>query len=115
MIPIYKVWEALTEKLPTALQESYDNCGLQVGDPSQIATGVLCCVDITEAVLQEAIAKGCNMIIAHHPLLFKGLKQIGTSSYIERCVCLAIRHDLTIYAAHTNADNADGGLNYLLA
>ena len=115
MTPIYKVWEALTEKLPTALQESYDNCGLQVGDPSQIATGVLCCVDITEAVLQEAIAKGCNMIIAHHPLLFKGLKQIGTSSYIERCVCLAIRHDLTIYAAHTNADNADGGLNYLLA
>ena len=82
MIPIYKVWEALTEKLPTALQESYDNCGLQVGDPSQIATGVLCCVDITEAVLQEAISKGCNMIIAHHPLLFKGLKQIGTSSYI---------------------------------
>lgn len=115
MIPIYKVWGALTEKLPTALQESYDNCGLQVGDPSQIATGVLCCVDITEAVLQEAIAKGCNMVIAHHPLLFKGLKQIGTSSYIERCVRLAIRHDLTIYAAHTNADNADGGLNYLLA
>ena len=115
MTPIYKVWEALTEKLPTALQESYDNCGLQVGDPSQIATGVLCCVDITEAVLQEAITKGCNMIIAHHPLLFKRLKQIGTSSYIERCVRLAIRHDLTIYAAHTNADNADGGLNYLLA
>ena len=55
------------------------------------------------------------MIIAHHPLLFKGLKQVGTSSYIERCVRLAIRHDLTIYAAHTNADNADGGLNYLLA
>ena len=115
MIPIYKVWEAIIEKLPTALQESYDNCGLQVGDPSQPATGVLCCVDITEAVLHEAIAKGCNVIVAHHPLLFKGLKQVGTSSYIERCVRLAIRHDLTIYAAHTNADNADGGLNYLLA
>ena len=81
MIPIYKVWEAITEKLPTALQESYDNCGLQVGDPSQPATGVLCCVDITEAVLHEAIAKGCNVIVAHHPLLFKGLKQVGTSSY----------------------------------
>ena len=115
MIPIYKVWEAITEKLPTALQESYDNCGLQVGDPSQPATGVLCCVDITEAVLYEAIAKSCNVIVAHHPLLFKGLKQVGTSSYIERCVRLAIRHDLTIYAAHTNADNADGGLNSLLA
>ena len=83
MIPIYKVWEAITEKLPTALQESYDNCGLQVGDPSQPATGVLCCVDITEAVLYEAIAKSCNVIVAHHPLLFKGLKQVGTSSSVS--------------------------------
>ncbi|WP_455107524.1 Nif3-like dinuclear metal center hexameric protein [Porphyromonas sp.] len=115
MTPIYKVWEAIAEKLPPTLQESYDNCGLQIGDPSIEATGVLCCVDITEAVLLEAIDKRCNVIIAHHPLLFKGLKQISTSSYIERCVRLAIRHDLTIYAAHTNADNADGGLNYLLA
>lgn len=115
MTPIYKVWEAIAEKLPPTLQESYDNCGLQIGDPSIEATGVLCCVDITEAVLHEAIDKRCNVIIAHHPLLFRGLKQIGTSSYIERCVRLAIRHDLTIYAAHTNADNADGGLNYLLA
>ena len=115
MIRIQDIWSTITELLPPALQESYDNCGLQVGDPSLPATGVLCCVDITEQVLQEALQKKCNVIIAHHPLLFKGLKRIGTESYIERCVRFAIRHDLAIYAAHTNADNADGGLNYLLA
>ena len=115
MIRIQDIWSTITELLPPALQESYDNCGLQVGDPSLPATGVLCCVDITEQVLQEALLKKCNVIIAHHPLLFKGLKRIGTESYIERCVRFAIRHDLAIYAAHTNADNADGGLNYLLA
>lgn len=112
---IQDIWAELAERLPLHLQESYDNCGLQVGDPSIPATGVLCCVDITEAVLEEALAKGCNMIIAHHPLLFKGLKCISTGSYIQRCVTFALRHELVIYAAHTNADNAPAGLNYLLA
>ena len=112
---IQDIWAELAERLPLHLQESYDNCGLQVGDPSIPVTGVLCCVDITEAVLEEALAKGCNMIIAHHPLLFKGLKCISTGSYIQRCVTFALRHELVIYAAHTNADNAPAGLNYLLA
>lgn len=97
------------------LQEEYDNSGLQVGDPSQDATGVLLCVDITEEVIYEAVELGCNLIVAHHPLLFKGLKRIGTNSYIERCVSLAIKGDICIYAAHTNADNAPEGLNAYLA
>lgn len=112
---IQDIWAELALRLPLHLQESYDNSGLQVGDPSLRATGVLCCVDITEAVLEEALAKGCNMVIAHHPLLFKGLKCISTQSYIQRCIAFALRHDLVIYAAHTNADNAPQGLNYLLA
>ena len=83
MIRVHEVWDALEAKIPSALQESYDNCGLQVGDPSAVATGVLCCVDVTEAVIQEAIERGANVIIAHHPLLFKGLKRIGTVSMLH--------------------------------
>ena len=115
MLRVAQIWELLEEHFPSSLQESYDNCGLQVGDPSAVATGVLCCVDVTEAVIREAIARGANVIIAHHPLLFTGLKRIGTSSYIERCVRLALQHGISIYAAHTSADNAPEGLNYLLA
>lgn len=112
---IQDIWDELVLQIPIELQESYDNCGLQVGDPMRLATGALCCVDITEEVLEEALAKGCNMIIAHHPLLFKGLKRIGTSTYIERCIRRAIKEDIAIYALHTNADNSPRGLNYLLA
>lgn len=106
---------ALEAELPLWLQESYDNCGLQVGDPDLEATGALLCVDLTEQVVEEAIERGCNLIVAHHPLLFKGLKTIGTGSYIERVVMRAIKADVAIYAAHTNADNAPVGLNALLA
>lgn len=111
-----ELWSLVCQHLPVALQESYDNCGLQVGDPTRPVTGVLCCVDITEEVLYEAKQKGCNVVIAHHPLLFKGLKRISDKgSYIERCVHLAIQSCISIYAAHTNADNAPSGINYLLA
>lgn len=112
---IKDIIEVIEAKLPLWLQESYDNCGLQVGDPETEATGALLCVDLTELVIQEAIDRGCNLIIAHHPLLFKGLKRVGTSSYIERCVRQAVKADIAIYAAHTNADNAPEGLNALLA
>lgn len=106
---------SIEQTLPLWLQEDYDNCGLQVGSPEAEATGALLAVDITESVIAEAIEIGCNLIVAHHPLLFKGLKQITGRSYIERCVQLAIKHDIAIYAAHTNADNHAQGLNYLLA
>lgn len=112
---IRDITTAIERCLPLWMQESYDNCGLQVGDPNVEAMGALLCVDLTEQVVEEAIAKGCNLIVAHHPLLFKGLKRIATGSYIERVVRLAIKHDIAIYAAHTNADNAPRGLNAMLA
>lgn len=113
-IKIQDVIELLERKLPLKLQESWDNSGLQVGSTSSLCTGVLLCLDVTEAIIGEAKAKGCNLIVAHHPLLFRGLKCIGDKSYVERSVALAIKHDISIYAAHTNADTAPEGLNYLL-
>ncbi len=107
--------QTLEEFMPLSLQESYDNCGLQVGDSSQEVSSALLCVDITEAVVQEAIDLGAELIITHHPPLFKGLKCIGTGTYIQRAVVKAIQHNIAIYTAHTNADNANNGLNYLLA
>ncbi len=90
---------------PPTYQESYDNAGLIIGDASETVTGVICCLDSTEAVVEEAIAKKCNLIIAHHPIVFKGLKRFNGKNYIERVVMKAIRHDIAIYAIHTNLDN----------
>ena len=104
----------IEKRLPLRLQESWDNSGLQVGQTDIECSGVLTTLDITESVIKEAIALGCNLIVAHHPILFKGLKRISYNSYIERCVIMAIKHDITIYAAHTNADSAYMGLNYWL-
>lgn len=104
MPTIREITAAIEEFAPLALQESYDNAGLQVGDASLAATGALLCVDVTEEVVDEAIQKGCNLIIAHHPLLFRPLKRITGSNYIERIVIKALRNDIAIYAAHTNLD-----------
>ena len=90
---------------PPAYQESYDNAGLIVGDPEQEATGALICLDSTEAVVEEAISKKCNLVIAHHPIVFKGLKRLTGRNYVERVVIKAIQHGIAIYAIHTNLDN----------
>ena len=100
---------------PLAYQESYDNAGLIVGDPSTEITGVLISLDTTEAVVDEAFAKGCNVIVAHHPIVFKGLKKLNGKTYVERTVIKAIKHDIAIYAAHTNLDNVVGGVNFKIA
>ncbi len=100
---------------PLPLQESYDNAGLQVGLTEAEASGVLLCLDVTEAVIDEACRKGCNMIVAHHPLLFRGLKCISDVTWIQRIVRKAVRNDVAIYAAHTNLDNAEGGVNFEIA
>ena len=102
MPTIRDIIAAIEDFAPLALQESYDNAGLQVGDASLAATGVLLCVDVTEAVVDEAIERGCNLIVAHHPLLFRPLKRITGGNYIERVVMKALRNDVAIYAAHTN-------------
>ncbi|MGL4804761.1 MAG: Nif3-like dinuclear metal center hexameric protein, partial [Bacteroidales bacterium] len=85
---------------PLALQESYDNCGVQVGNDRTDVTGVLIAIDITEDLIDEAIAKNCNLIVAHHPLIFKGVKKLTGKDYIERCIIKAIKHDIVLYAAH---------------
>lgn len=90
---------------PPVYQEDYDNAGLIVGDTQAVVRGVLTCLDVTEAVLEEALARGCNLVVAHHPIVFKGLKRLTGATYIERVVLKAIRKDIAIYAIHTNLDN----------
>ena len=90
---------------PSSYQESYDNAGLIVGDPNMPLKGVMICLDSTEAVIEEAIKKKCNLVIAHHPIVFKGLKKFNGRNYVERVVIKAIKNDVAIYAIHTNLDN----------
>lgn len=100
---------------PLAYQESYDNAGLLVGDPAAEIKGVLVSLDATEAVVDEAIAKGCNVVVAHHPIVFKGLKKLTGKTYVERTVIKAIKNDVALYATHTNLDNVAGGVNFKIA
>ena len=88
---------------------------MQIGLTDAETTGALLCLDVTEAVLDEAIASGCNLIISHHPLIFKGYKSITGKDYVERCILKAIKNDIVIYSAHTNLDNAPGGVNFKIA
>lgn len=99
-----------------ALQESYDNSGLIVGDRDAEVTRALLCLDCTEAVVEEAIVKGCDIIIAHHPIVFGGLKRFTGGDYVQRSVIKAIRNNIAIYACHTNLDNVlRGGVNERIA
>lgn len=100
---------------PLPLQDSYDNAGLQIGQTEAEVSGVLLCLDVTEDVVREAVSLSANMIVAHHPLLFHPLRHIAGGSTAERATSLAIKHDIAIYAAHTNLDNAEGGVNYRIA
>lgn len=101
----------LNEFAPPVYQESYDNSGLQVGDKNAEIKAALLTLDITEAVLEEALARGCQMIIAHHPIIFSGLKSLTGRNYVERIVMKAIKNDIVLFAAHTNLDNMRGGVN----
>lgn len=100
---------------PLSLQENYDNSGIQIGHPTQEVTGILLCLDITEAVIEEAIQLNCNLIIAHHPICFRPFKSLTAKNYIERCIMQACKHNIMLYAAHTNLDNAPQGINQYLA
>lgn len=100
---------------PLAFQEDWDNSGFQVGSAESDITGVLVCLDVTEAVLDEAVEKGCNMVVSHHPLIFAPLKHLTGGSYVERCVARAIIDGIGIYSAHTSLDNAPGGVNHKIA
>lgn len=110
-----EIISVLEDFAPLTYQESYDNCGVQVGDTNMEVTGVLLTLDITEAVIDEAIARHCNMIVAHHPVIFSGLKKLTGRNYVERVVLKAIKNDILLYAAHTNMDNARAGVNAIIA
>jgi dinuclear metal center YbgI/SA1388 family protein len=96
---------------PLAFQEDYDNSGLIVGHPDKELTGALISLDCTESVIDEAIHLGFNLIISHHPIVFKGLKRFNGRTYVERVVMKAIKHDIAIYAIHTNLDHVSTGVN----
>ncbi len=100
---------------PLNYQESYDNAGLLVGNPQMEIHKALLCLDTTEAIVDEAIQIGANLIVAHHPIVFSGLKKLNGKNYVERVVMKAIKHDVAIYAAHTNLDNQLTGVNKAIA
>jgi dinuclear metal center YbgI/SA1388 family protein len=106
---------SLEQLAPLAYQESYDNCGLLTGNSNWECKGILCTLDTTEAVVLEAKAKGCNFIVAHHPIIFNGLKKITGKNYVEQTIITAIKNDIAIYAIHTNLDNILLGVNHKIA
>lgn len=112
---IREITTFLESYAPLGSQASYDNCGLLVGDPAAEVQGVLVCLDCTEEVLEEAIELGANLIVAHHPVIFKGLKKLNGKNYVERTVIKAIKNDLAIYAIHTNLDHSVKGVNAEIA
>ncbi len=110
-----EIIDALERLAPPRLQDEWDNSGLQVGFPETEISGVLVCLDVTEIIIAEAIANGCNLIVSHHPLLFKALRQVSDATYQQRCVVQALSAGISIYSAHTSLDNAPGGVNHKIA
>ncbi len=112
---ILEIIQALESFAPPIYQESYDNSGLLVGNPNWNCTGVLCTLDATEEVILEAKSAGCNLVVAHHPIIFGGLKQLTGKNYVEKTVITAIKNDIAIYAIHTNLDNVIEGVSNTMA
>ncbi|KGO90265.1 Nif3-like dinuclear metal center hexameric protein [Flavobacterium suncheonense] len=108
---IREILSVLEEMAPLAYAEDFDNVGLLVGDANAEATGVLVCHDALESVIDEAVAKNCNLVVCFHPILFSGLKKITGKNYVERAVIKAIKNDVAIYAVHTALDNHQQGVN----
>lgn len=109
---VVEITNYLESLAPRSSQESYDNCGLLVGDRNAEVTSALISLDCTEEVVADALAKGCNLIIAHHPVIFKGLKSLTGANYIERTILACIKNGIALYAIHTNLDNYSKGVNY---
>ena len=112
---VKEVLSALEQFAPLPLQESWDNAGLQVGLTEAEVSGALLCLDVTEAVVDEALRKGCNVVVSHHPLLFRGLKTISDLTDVQRTVRKAVKHEVCVISMHTNMDNARGGVNFKIA
>ncbi len=112
---ISEVISVLEDLAPPSYQETYDNCGLLTGQSSWNCTGILCTLDATEDVILEAKQKNCNLVVAHHPIIFGGLKKINGNNYVEKAVIAAIKNDVAVYAIHTNLDNISIGVNGKIA
>ncbi|MBS1745066.1 MAG: Nif3-like dinuclear metal center hexameric protein [Bacteroidetes bacterium] len=112
---IAEIIQSLENLAPPSLQENYDNAGLITGNAEWECKGILCTLDSTEDIIEEALAKNCNLIVAHHPIIFKGLKKINGKNYVERTIIAAIKNDIAIYAIHTNLDNIIEGVNNKIA
>lgn len=100
---------------PLSLQESYDNAGLQVGDPDANVSAILLCLDVTDDILEEAIKRSCSMIVSHHPLIFRGLKNLTGATETQRIVMKALHNNIAIYSAHTNLDSTWEGVSHEMA
>ncbi|MDQ3290640.1 MAG: Nif3-like dinuclear metal center hexameric protein [Bacteroidota bacterium] len=112
MTKIKEITALLETIAPLSYQESYDNAGLQTGSPEDTVTGIVVTLDCTEAVLEEAIENNCNLIIAHHPVIFKPLKKLTGQNSVERIIIKALQNNLAIYACHTNLDSVLTGVNH---
>ena len=115
MLSVKDICTCIEEFAPLSFQESWDNCGLLVGNPDQTVEKVLLTVDVSEAVVAEAVDVQAQMIVSHHPLILSGIKQLTGSNDAQRAIALAIKRDVAIYAAHTNMDSAPGGVSYRMA
>jgi len=115
MPQIIDITRELEKLAPLSYQEDYDNAGLLVGETATEVSGILFSLDVTEAVIDEAVARNCNLVVAHHPIIFKGLKKLNGKNYVERTIIKAIKSDVAIYATHTNLDHVRAGVNWKIA
>lgn len=115
MIKVKDIATVIEDFAPKNLQESYDNVGLQVGDPEAAVTAVLLCLDVNEDVLKEAKDRECNLIVSHHPLIFKGIKNLTGADETQRLVIEALKNDIAVYSAHTNLDSVWDGISHEIA
>ena len=115
MAKVKEIAACIEDFAPKCLQESYDNAGLQTGDPEMTVTAVLVCLDVTQEIVEEAIERGCNMIVSHHPLIFKGLKSLVGTNLTQRIVIECIKKNIAVYSAHTNLDSVWDGVSHEIA
>ena len=112
---VIEIAKIIDSWMPTSIAEDFDNVGLIIGDPESKITSILVTLDTTEDVVEEAINKGCNLIVSYHPIIFNGLKQITNDSYVQKSVMKAVKNNISVYAIHTSLDNHPKGISYLLS
>lgn len=110
-----QVAEIIEDFAPLCLQESWDNAGFCIGSPDTEVKGIMVGFDCTPSLIEEAAANGCNMIVTHHPLIFRGVKKIDPGTFLGSAIVSAVKHDMVVYAAHTNADKAADGVSFIMA